>query len=500
LVKVEPESFSFDMESLGYYFGTGHIHAENMKNTDFIEKLKGTIRRFDLLKKGDRILVALSGGPDSVALLHALLAIRHELCLKLSVAHLNHKLRGSESDEDERFAKKLASRLKLRFFSKRVDVKREAKKRKASIEEAARDVRYRYLQKLALQIRADKIAVGHHADDQAETFLMRLLRGAGGAGLSGIPPKRGKIIRPLIQIRREEIETFLKANKIPYRLDSSNYLADHFRNKIRLSLLPKIREDFNPRIVESLNRTADIISLQQEYIEERCEQILRDIGISGRSRRRRAGRRRMALGLEQLAGYDTCLQREMIRLSVKELKGDLNQLSFESVDRALKLICQKKSGRKVRLANRIWVELSGKELVFYEGETKGYDYPLTLPGEVNLREWGVKMTAEILGRKPVRKSLLHQSQNVAFLDWEKLKAPFRLRTRKRGDKFRPLGMKGTKSLADFLIDAKVPRHLRDEVAILTSNDRIVWVVGYRVSDEFRVSGNSRKVLKLKARL
>jgi tRNA(Ile)-lysidine synthase len=473
-----------------------------MKENKFIEKLRETIRRFDLLEKGDRVVVALSGGPDSVALLYGLFVIQPEFGLKLYVAHLNHKLRGAESDEDERFVKELASRLKLKFFSKRIDVKGEVKRKKVSIEQGAREIRYRYLEKLTTQIKADKIAFGHQADDQAETFLMRLLRGAGGAGLSGIPAKRGKIIRPLIQIRREEIETFLKANQIPYRLDSSNYLTDYFRNKIRLTLLPKIKEEFNPKIVESLNRTADIISLLQEYIEKRCEQILQSPGISWRSRQPRERKNKIILDLKQFAGYDTCLQREMIRFSIKQLKGDLNQLAFESVDRALNLIHRKKSGKRVKLVNKIWAEVNGKEFVFYKEEKKEYNYPLTLPGEVNLsagsigKDWGIKINGEIHKGKLLSQNLIPPNQNTAFLDWEKLKRPFRLRSRGRGDKFKPLGMKGTKSLADFLIDAKVPRHLRDEVPILTSKGKIAWVVGCRISDEFKVTHKTKKVLKM----
>lgn len=461
-----------------------------MKNNEFIEKLKETIYRFGLLQKGERVLVALSGGPDSVALLYGLLAIKREYNLKLFVAHLNHKLRGAESDEDERFAKKLASRLKLKFFSKRIDVKREAKKSKMSTEEAAREVRYQYLESVAKKIKADKIALGHQTDDQAETFLMRLLRGAGAAGLSGIPPKRGKIIRPLIQIRREEIEKFLEANKIPSRLDSSNLQTDYFRNKIRLSLLPKIKKEFNPRIVESLNRTADIISLQQEYIRKKCELILSGIVT------KRKGK--LIVDTAEFSGYDACLQREMIRLWVKELKGDLNQLTFESVDRALKLVNQKRSGKKVKLVDRIWLEHNGKELVFCREGKKQYDYSLTLPGDVDLRQWGIRISARVLKRKPAQKELVHPNHNLVYLDWKKLKSPFRLRTRRRGDKFKPLGMKGTKSLADFLIDAKVPGHQRGQVAILTSKDTIAWVVGYRMSDDFKVTRNTRSVLKIEA--
>lgn len=463
-----------------------------MKGNKFIERLRETLRRFELLGKGDRVLVALSGGPDSVALLYGLLALQAEFDLKLYVAHLNHKLRGKESNEDERFVKELTGQLKLKFFSKRIDVKKEAKKRKLSIEECARQVRYQYLEKLAERIKATKIATGHQADDQAETFLMRLLRGAGGAGLSGIRPKRGKIIRPLIQIKREEIEKFLKASRIPYRLDSSNYLTDYFRNKIRLSLLPLIKEKFSPKIVDILNRTADIISGQQEYVEKISEQILQNIGMKRRNT--------IILASQEFISYDICLQREIIRLCVRELEGDLNQLTYESVERALNLTHQKKSGKKVQLVDRIWMEKSEKELVCYK-EEKGreFDYPLTLPGAVDLKDRGIKIRAKIVNRRFAPKNIFTQNRNIAYLDWEKLKRPLRLRTRREGDRFSPLGMEGTKTLADFFIDAKVPHRLRGEVPILTSKGKIVWVVGYRIGDEFKVTDKTKRVLRVEVR-
>ena len=463
-----------------------------MKNVDFIDKVKGTARRFGLLTKGDVVLVALSGGPDSVALLHALVAIKSEFDLKLCAAHLNHKLRGKESDRDEEFAKDLASGLKVRFFSKRIDARNAAKKRKLSIEETARELRYRYLEKLADRVKADRIALGHQADDQAETFLMRLIRGAGSMGLSGIPPRRGKIIRPLIQIRRAEIEEFLKANEFPCRLDSSNYLPDYLRNRIRLSLLPKIKEEFNPKIVETLNRTADIISLQQQYIQNTSEQLLESLCMTGRGN--------VTLDLRALGDLEKCLQREMVRLCVKRLKGDLKQLNFEPVDRALELVHQKKSGRRVQLVGTIWAEVNRREFAVYRREKRRYGYPLELPGEVNLRDWGIKIKAEILETEPPADNLVSRNPNVVVLDWGKLRKPFCLRNRRRGDRFNPLGMKGTKSVADFLIDAKVPRYLRDEVPVLTAGDEIIWVVGHRISERHKVTGKTKKVIRLRAAL
>jgi tRNA(Ile)-lysidine synthase len=462
---------------------------ETNKNS-FIGKLRETVSRHELLQKGDRVLVGLSGGPDSVALLYGLLALKLEYDLTLYVAHLNHKLRGAESDEDERFARKLASHLNLKFFSKRVDVKKEAKKRKLTIEEAARELRYGYLQEVAQKVKADKIALGHQADDQAETFLMRLIRGAGAAGLSSIPAKRGKIIRPLIKTTRDRIEDFLKANGIACRLDSSNYLTDFNRNKIRLKLLPILKTQFNPKIVESLNRATDIISLQGEYVRQKSEQMLKQIGTRGKGR--------ITLDSKKFIGQHACLQREMVRLCVSDLGGDVDKLSFELVDRALNLARRGKSGRRVRLTKNLWFEIGGKQLAFYAETKEKPEFSVRLPGRQTLKDWGLRLESEILNHGARAAVVRQGNRNIAFLDWNKLKTPFVLRGRRKGDKFKPLGMKGTKSVADFLIDGKIPRHLRDQVPILTSQDRIVWLVGHRISDQFKVTAKTRQVLKVEA--
>ncbi len=482
-----------------------------MKNDVFLKKFKQTIARYDLLGKGDRVLVAVSGGPDSVALLYALLEIKNEFNLDICVAHLNHKLRGRESDEDQKFVKHLAQKLDLKFFSKSIDVKKEARKTKLSLEEAARLVRYQYLENLADKIKADKIAIGHQADDQAETFLMRLLRGAGGVGLSGIPPKRGKIIRPLIEIKREEIEKFLKEKRQSYRTDSSNLLPNYFRNKIRLLLLPQIKKNFSPRIVDILIRTSDIISLQQQYIEKKCEEILRLICKTKKMVRlpsaplrtsRLPQKDKIVLDLKKFINYDISLKREMIRLCVKELNRDSTDLSFDSIERALDLIQRKKSGRKVKLTGNMWAEVSGENLAIYIEKKKQHAYPIkgciriSLPGEKYLRNLGMRIKSEIFSRSSLPEEIKSKGEEVAFLDWEKLKEPFSLRSRRPKDKFRPLGMQGTKSVADFLIDRKVPRYERDEVMLLTTRGKIAWIVGHRISDEFKVTDKTKKVLKI----
>jgi tRNA(Ile)-lysidine synthase len=489
--------FRLTIETLGAIFPRETFRKIPMKDDVLIREFKQTLAHYQLLERGDKVLVAVSGGPDSVALLYALLEIKDEFDLHLFVAHLNHKLRGGESDEDQKFVKNLASKLNLKFFSKSVDVKKEAKKNKLSLEEAARSVRYQYLESLADRIKADKIAVGHHADDQAETFLMRLLRGAGGAGLSGIPPKREKIIRPLIEIKREEIERFLKSKKLSYRTDSSNLLPSYFRNKIRLVLLPQIKKKFNPKIVDVLNRASNVISLQQQYVEKKCEEILRLVCKNKKIVRAHPPQKdKIVLDLKRFVDYDMCLKREMIRLCVKELNQDFTELSFESIERTLNLIQKQKSGRKVRLTRNIWAEVAGKDLAIYSGESKQHNYPISLPGERHFRTLGMRMKSEIVSRSALPKRTESKGETVAFLDWGKLKEPFRLRNRRPKDNFRPLGMHGTKSIADFLTDLKVPRHERDQVMLLTTKGKIAWILGYRISDEFKVTDKTKKVLRI----
>ncbi|MGB2697476.1 MAG: tRNA lysidine(34) synthetase TilS, partial [Candidatus Zixiibacteriota bacterium] len=224
-----------------------------MKKIDLISKAKKTIDRYHMIKSGDKVVVAVSGGPDSVTLLLVLLELKKDFNLSLFIAHVNHKLRGKESDQDQGFVRKLASDLNIKLYTSSFQVKKEAKKMKLSVEECAREIRYNYLNKLADKLKAQKIALGHNFNDQAETVLIRLIRGSGSLGLSGIPPVKNKIIRPLIEIKREEIEAFLKKKKIPFRIDSSNLRTDYLRNKVRLKLLPILKKGYNPKIEEVLN-------------------------------------------------------------------------------------------------------------------------------------------------------------------------------------------------------------------------------------------------------
>ncbi|MDP3025698.1 MAG: tRNA lysidine(34) synthetase TilS [candidate division Zixibacteria bacterium] len=459
---------------------------------EILRKFEQTIRRFNMLQKGDRVIVACSGGPDSVALLHLLNQIKEKYDLKLFVAHINHKLRGQESDEDERFVKRLAKDLGLDFYSKSFDVKKIAKKEKLSIEEAAREVRYDYLNKLANRIKATKIALGHNADDQAETVLMRLIRGAGGLGLSGMPPVKDKLIRPLLEIKREKIEQFLKENELGFRIDSSNLRKVYLRNKVRLELMPYLKKNYNPNIVDTLNRTASILSAQEDYLKKETLKAFDKIA--------KAQKEKISLDLAKLFNYDIFLQREILRLVFERLGEGEFKGSFAQVELVLNLAQQRKAGRRIFLKKDVLAEVSAGHLNFYKVKKEEKDQSLVFPGAAESERFGIRLDSEVIKRKNLKEKPYLKDEMTAFLSWDKLKPPFILRNPRTGDRFSPLGMKGTKSLKDFLTDLKVPRYEKERVLVLTSNDWIVWVLGYRIADQFKVQKNTKEILRIKAEL
>jgi len=463
-----------------------------MKKIDLIAKARNTIDRYRMLKPKDRILVAVSGGPDSVALLFILLELRKEYNLPLFVAHLNHKLRGEESDQDQKFVRKLASDLNLKLYTRSCYVEKEAKRLKLSTEECARKIRYDYLNKLADKLKAQKIALGHNSNDQAETVLIRLIRGSGSLGLSGIPPVKGKIIRPLIEIKRPQIEAFLKKKKIPFRIDSSNLRTDYLRNRVRLRLLPILKREFNPKIEEVLNRTASILRAEQRLLNKHAEKAYPKVVL-------REQNNKIILDLKRFSGYDKSLKRFMVRNCVKRLKGDLMQLTFDKVETLLNLIDQAKSGKRVDLIDDIYGDVTKDHISIYQRKPQDFSYALSLPGKKELRKLGVSIDSEVSPCLKAKGGVKSQNKWTALLDMNKLAPPFRLRNRKNGDRFRPLGMRGTKSVADFLVDTKVPRCDRDEVMLLTSGNKIAWVVGYRMSEDFKVTSKTRRILKIEVK-
>ncbi|OGC77720.1 MAG: tRNA lysidine(34) synthetase TilS [candidate division Zixibacteria bacterium RBG_16_40_9] len=457
-----------------------------MKENGLVFKVKETIKKYQLLKSNDKILVAVSGGPDSVALLSILFDLRYKFNWDIETAHINHKLRGKGSDKDEEFVKTLACQLGLQFYLKSLDTKKFASRKKLSLEDAARQIRYEFLEKTAQNIKADKIALGHTQNDQAETVLMRLFRGSGSLGLSGIPIQRGEFIRPLLEVSREEILKYLKQKKLSCRTDKSNLTAQFLRNRIRQKLLPLLQKEFNPEIVSTLSRTATILNEIEQFLEKETEKIYKKV----------AGQKKglILLDLKRFLSSGKLIQRNLLRHSWTRLTNDIYPLDFKQVERVLDLTESGKVGKRVNLKNNYWAELNSKHLVIFKEQLKKYKIPVKFPGEFKLN--GHNLKAQIVDREKLPEKVRTKSENYAYLDWEKLKAPLRLRSFLPGDRFRPLGMKGSKKVSDFFVDAKIPRHKREEIFLLTSKGKIAWIVGERISEDFKVDRKTRKVVAL----
>ncbi len=448
-----------------------------------LERIRKTIARYGMLSQRDGVLVALSGGSDSVALLNLLLEIKEDYKLRISAAHLNHSLRGKESEEDARWVEGLCNRLHIPCRVGREEVRSFCRERGMGLEEGARALRYHFLQKVASDCGANKIATGHTRDDQAETVLMRLLRGAGPFGLSGIRPVWGQIIRPLIEVGRGDLRHWLQERDIIYREDSSNRDLRYMRNRIRWRLLPQLKA-YNPRITEALARSGTILWQQTEHLLILAREVLGEV-----SQRGWGGE--IILALEPLFVYDMAIRQVVLKEAFRVLgKGEL---PFPHLQR----LAESPFQGRVSLPGGVEAEgKEGKLFLLYETPRRS-PINLEIPGKVETED-GLTLETEVVS--PPRLDLIRsQGGMVGYFDWEKLEGPFVLRGWERGDRIQPLGMGGRKKLQDLFVDLHIPRPQRRLVPLLTCPQGIIWVIGYRIAAPFKVRKETRKALKAVAK-
>ncbi len=445
-------------------------------------KFLKTIRTHNLFQENDHVLVAFSGGPDSSALLHLLIEFSKEFPLKIELAHFNHKLRGEESDEDEEFVKKEAERLGLPIHIGSEDVKEYAKKRKINLEEAGSILRYKFLKSKAKEIGANKIALGHTMNDQAETFLMRVLRGSGLKGLSSIFPVKDEVfVRPLIEIKRKEIEDFLKEKGIPSRFDSSNLSAKLLRNRIRFELIPYLEERFGKRLVEHLAKSAQLIREEDEINriiegEKFSEVTYRDKDLK--------------LNIKALKNFPVPLQRRVVRRFIEEIKGNLRRIGFYHIELVRNLEKEREAhlpGKLVLRREGDWIFL--KKEIF---EKKDYLYLWDLKSPLKIPEAGFKLNA-----RPIyltEEKIEFDDRRRAFIDFEKVKIPLIVRNRREGDIFRPIGSPGKKKLSEVFRQRGILPKERDYLPLVVSGEEIIWSPGIPISENFKIKKETRKVL------
>lgn len=438
------------------------------------EKFFKAIRDHHMLQRGGRVLVGVSGGADSVALLHLLLRIRNRYDLELIVGHFNHKLRGEESDGDEEFVRGLANRYQLTCLTECVSSTERWTSQSGNVESWARDRRYEFFSRMSGSHQTSRIALGHTMDDQAETVLMRLVRGSGTLGLAAIPHVReGLFIRPLIRIKREEILGFLTQHHIEYREDSSNKEDKFLRNKIRRELIPLLKSKYNPRIVELLSSTADIFREDAEALHDLAEKTLE--------------REAVTLGdgivwdLDRFQRFSRGLQRNVLRRSLWRIRGNLDSISARDVDRILDLVQENKSGRFFRIGD---VRISREYRWLYldrigSDREKGiaYRYHLRIPGQVKLLE--TKSLFQASAKVDSHRSPI-VNQWEFYLSPEEAESGVWIRNWRAGDAYHPVGASRVKKIKELFSQKKIPRHLRSAWPVVSIDDKIIFVKGFPV--------------------
>ena len=456
-----------------------------------------------MLKPKDSVIIGVSGGPDSVALLHILLNFVSRFSLKLGIAHLNHCLRQQDSDKDAKFVESLAKTLDLPCYIQKKDVRRYQIENRLSLEEAARCVRYDFLNDIAKTNQYNKIALGHHADDNAELVLMNLFRGSGKRGLSGIPPKRdNRIIRPMINLNRTDIIDYLHQNRLKYVVDLSNEDTRHLRNRVRHDLIPVLKKAYNPNISDTLNRLSSIIRSEEEWIEDMLLPFFEKTVLNFRENH-------IELSVPLLNKYHKALQRRIIRIALEKAKGNLNRIGFANIDSVIDLFVKKSSSGKINLADGLKIQRDRNTIHIYKGQRRGRDcFPDddgwdTFSFEYQIEKFEPVFIQEI--KAHIRFVEMHienmpdyrcAGQHANFFDKDAINFPMVLRNFRPGDSFRPLGMSGTQKLKKFFTDKKVPRSERLKCPILLSGGKIIWVVGHRIDESVKVTPTTKNVLKV----
>ena len=419
----------------------------------FVQDMHRFISKQNMIKEGETVLVAVSGGADSLALLYGLFEIGELMKCHLHVVHLNHSLRDNSSDDAD-FVHKHATRLELPFTSHTVDVSQLAEEWKLSTETAGRKARYEFFDKVSADVGATKVALGHHQDDITETVLMNLIRGGGMYALKGISPIRGdKYIRPLTIFTRQEIEAYLKSINLIPREDPSNTDKRYLRNRIRHELLPLLERDYNPNIRVGLNRTAAIIGSESDYLDELTRKAFNHCLLN------EAKPLSIALSRDTFLHYHIAIQRRIIRLSVSELKGSVQDFTFQHSNSILDIILGDKPNAIVELPNGIQFRRAYQNL-FFEREaikTENYQYPLSVPGRTTIAQLNTEIITEIYEVPDNEPPTIPNGIFEALLDFSKIKLPIKIRNRRKGDRIQPHGMIGTKMIKDYFMDLKVPQ-------------------------------------------
>jgi tRNA(Ile)-lysidine synthase len=459
-----------------------------------LDQVKRTIDLYHLLERGDGLIVGVSGGMDSMVLLHVLNTYRQESDLSLVVAHVNHGLRPGESEREAELVQKESERLGLPFEYGQFDVKEFQEAAGLSLQDAGRRIRFHFFKDLLLKHHAQKIALGHHADDQVETILLRLMRGSGLKGLKGMLPVRdGKVIRPLLEVWRREIESFATGNRIPSLLDSSNLKKKYLRNRLRLTLIPLIEREYQSNFKAVVMRTSTILKEENDYLEREAEDVCQKIV--------REEKDTLSFGFSEYESLHKAIQKRVLQKMLDKIYGGEMIEGGEGweVSPIYKNLRQPSRSFLRELPHGIFIEKRYDIVSLGKGRVKAvppFEVELISPGRTLVEEIGREVVIEETTSRDIRFGGLNEPRNMALLDYQNLQFPLRMRNFRPGDRFQPMGVKGTQKLKEFFIDHKIPRFERSKIPLLISGEMIAWIVGYRINERVKVTEKTEKVLRI----
>jgi tRNA(Ile)-lysidine synthase len=464
-------------------------------------KVERTIRKHDMLYPGERVLVALSGGPDSVACLRSLQRLAGKWRIEIGAAYFNHRLRGLESREEEAFVELLCRRLGIPLIKKHMDSRRLKKRTEANLEAFCREERYRFLAAAREKLGYDKIALGHNRSDQAETVLMHLLRGSGLEGMKGMLPVRDDVyIRPILDATRKEILLFLKEEKLDYVLDSTNASEAFHRNRIRHHLIGEILVTYNPRVEENIAQLARIIADENDYMNSVVDGLIEAWGLGG-------DRTACRVKIEKLEGLHPALQKRMILGLLQRLAWKGEGIGHAHVEAVQGLITAGRTGKTLDLPGDIRVYREYGTLVMAQDEgTRSsprrnrrayrlpgeYSYDVRVPGTIQVAEAGRRLSFDFAGAKEAR----FDSEMRVYMDYDRIALPVVVRNVRPGDRIQPLGMKGHKKIKSLFIDEKIASGERNRLPVVADKKSVLWVPGLRLSERVRIRAGTETVLKI----
>ncbi len=466
--------------------------SNNPKNNPIFLKFVQKIEHFlinDMLIDGtSKIVLAVSGGVDSMTLLDVMAILAEKYQFKLAVAHFNHNLRGADSNKDLEFVKNEAKEYGLPFYCASGKVKKYAEKNSISIETAARILRYNFFERVSRNFNADFVATAHTANDSVETFFINLFRGSGLTGLCGIPFRRQFIkdvllIRPLIDFKKSQLIEYANIRNIKWREDSSNSLLEYTRNKVRLDLIPKLENDFNPSIVDVINRTTKLIQSADKIIHSYVKKHLSDVieNVSPDS---------FYINIPIFSTFDKFVQGEMIQTAFLKYFR-LTPPTLAKIDRILDLI-DSETGAFFEITKSITVAKDRNYLVFFKNfEKKDVNLIISKIGTHTIN--GYKINLQEVNKRQVK---LSNSPNEEYLDFDLVPSLLYVRNWKEGDSFQPLGMQGTMKISDFLTNQKISFLERSKVLVLCSKNDIIWIIGKRINDKYKITEGTKRFLKI----